>query len=86
MPETVDVAIPVEAEAAQALADARKREAVGRIVSRLLRPQPGQDPLLDAMRRLSADAAAKGLTPEILERELFAGLRPRSSIHFHIAL
>jgi hypothetical protein len=26
--------------------------------------------LLDAMRRLSADAAAKGLTPEILEREL----------------
>ena len=70
MPETVDVAIPVEVEAAQALADARKREAVGRIISRLLRPRPGQDPLLDAMRRLSADAAAKGLTPEILEREL----------------
>ena len=70
MPETVDVAIPVEAEAAKALADARKREAVGRIISRLLRPQPGQDPLLDAMRRLSANAAAKGLTPEILEREL----------------
>ena len=71
MPQTVDVAIPVEAEVAQALADARKREAVGRIVSRLLRPQLGQDPLLDAMRRLSTDAAAKGrLTPEILEREL----------------
>ncbi|HTW73120.1 MAG TPA: hypothetical protein VME47_24800 [Acetobacteraceae bacterium] len=70
MPETVDVAIPVEAEAARALADARKREAVGRIVSRLLRPQPGHDPLLDAMRRLSTDAAAKGLTPAILEREL----------------
>jgi hypothetical protein len=70
MPEIVDVAIPVEAEAAQVLADARKREAVGRIISRLLRPQPGQDPLLDAMRRLSADASAKGLTPEILEREL----------------
>jgi hypothetical protein len=70
MPEIVDVAIPVEAEAAQVLADARKREAVGRIISRLLRPQPGQDPLLDAMRRLSADASAKGLTPGILEREL----------------
>ncbi len=70
MPQTVDVAIPVEAEVAQALADARKREAVGRIVSRLLRPQLGQAPLLDAMRRLSTDAAAKGLTPEILEREL----------------
>ena len=47
MPETVDVTIPV-AEAAQAPADARKREAVGRIISRLLRLQPGQDPLLDA--------------------------------------
>jgi len=70
MPEIVDVAIPVEAEAAQALGDARKREAIGRIVSRLLRPQAGEDPLLDAMRRLSADATAKGLTPEILEREL----------------
>jgi len=72
MPDTVDVAIPVEADAAAALTDRRKREAVGRIVSRILRPRPGQDPLLDAMDRLGADAKAKGLTPAILRSELKA--------------
>lgn len=72
MPGTVEVAIPVEAEAAAALTDARQREAIGRIVSRILRPQPGQDPLLDAMQRLGADARAKGLTPQILADELAA--------------
>jgi hypothetical protein len=34
----VEVVIPVEADAAAALTDARKREAVGRIISRILRP------------------------------------------------
>ncbi len=72
MPNTIDVTIPVEPEAAAALQDARKREAIGRIVSRILLPQPGHYPLLDAMQRLSADARAKGLTPEILEAELAA--------------
>jgi hypothetical protein len=38
MTRTVEVAIPVEAEAAAALTDMRRREAVGRIVSRILRP------------------------------------------------
>ena len=68
----VEVVIPVEAEAAAALTDTRKREAVGRIVSRILRPLPDHDPLLDAMERLSTDATAKGLTPETLEAELAA--------------
>jgi hypothetical protein len=72
MDRTVDVPIPVEAEAAAALADSRKRQAIGRIVSRLLQPQPGDDPLLEAMRRLNADAAAKGLTQEMLDAELAA--------------
>jgi hypothetical protein len=72
MAGTVEVVIPVEAEAAAAPADTRKREAVGRIVSRILRPQPDYDPLLEAMERLSADAKAKGLTPEGLEAELAA--------------
>ena len=35
MDKTVDVTIPVEPEAAAALADARNREAVGRLVSRV---------------------------------------------------
>ena len=78
MPNTVDVTIPVEPEAAAALGDARKREAIGRIVSRILRPHPGQDPLLDAMQRLSTDAKAKGLTPESLEAELAARKAERS--------
>ena len=72
MAAIVDVVIPVEAEAAAALTDTRKREAVGRIVSRILRPQPDHDPLVEAMERLSADAKAKGLTAEVLDAELAA--------------
>jgi hypothetical protein len=72
MAGTVDIVIPIEAEAGVALTDAGKREAVGRIVSRILRPQPGHDPLLEAMERLRVDAKAKGLTAEVLEAELAA--------------
>ena len=72
MDGTVDVVIPVEAEAAAAFTDVLKREAVGRIVSRILRPQSGHDLLLDAMERLSADVKARGLTSEIVEAELKA--------------
>lgn len=72
MTGTVKVVIPVEADAASALTDPRKREAIGRIVSRILRPQPDHDPLLETMERLSADAKAKGWTPELLEAELAA--------------
>jgi hypothetical protein len=68
----VDVVIPVEAEAAAALEDSRKCEAVGRIVSRILRPRPDHDPLVEAMERLSVDAKAKGLTAETLNVELAA--------------
>ncbi len=38
MDDTVEVSIPVDAEAAAALADARTRETVGRVISRMLRP------------------------------------------------
>ena len=41
MDKTVDVTMPVEAEVAEALADARNRDAVGRRVSRVLRPHSG---------------------------------------------
>ena len=73
MGDTVDVTIPIEAEAAAALErDADRRAAVGRLVSLVLRPRPDGDPLLDAMDRLSAEAKARGLTPEILDEELAA--------------
>jgi len=78
MASFVDVVIPVEAEAAAALGDLRKREAVGRIVSRILRPQPDHDPLIEAMERLSVDAKAKGLTAETLDIELAAHKTERS--------
>jgi hypothetical protein len=77
MPDTVEIAIPVEVEAAAALADERKRAAVGRIVSRIMRPTADHDPLLQAMEQLSADAAAKGLTVEGLADELAAHKRER---------
>jgi hypothetical protein len=67
----VDVVISVEAETAAALSDTRKREAVGRIVSRILRPHPDHDLLVDAMGRLG-DAHAKGLTDEAINAELAA--------------
>jgi hypothetical protein len=44
MDKTVDVTIPVEPEAAAALANARNREAVGRLVSRVLRPARRSEP------------------------------------------
>jgi hypothetical protein len=78
MPDTVDVAIPVDPEAAVALADERKRAAVGRIVSRIVRPNPDHDPLLQTMERLSADATEKGFTPDLLAAELAAHKRERA--------
>ena len=41
MPDTVPVTIEVDAAAAAALADARTRAAMGRLVSRVLHPRPG---------------------------------------------
>lgn len=71
--ETVDVTIPVEADVAAALrADPERRAAVGRLVSMVVRPTGETDPLLEAMHELSADARARGLTPELLEEELAA--------------
>ena len=72
MSTTVNVTIPIEAAAAAELGDPRKREAVGRIVSRILRREADDDLLLEVMERLGADARAKGLTAEILETELAA--------------
>jgi hypothetical protein len=72
MDELVEISIPVEAEAAKALGDARKREAIGRVISRMLKPSQDENPLLDAMERLSADAERRGLTQQILDDELAA--------------
>jgi len=68
----VEVSIPVDAEAAAALQDPLKRQALGRLISRWFQPENAKDRLLDAMDRLAVDAEAKGLTEEILNEELAA--------------
>ena len=72
MDRTVDVTIPVEPEAATALADARNREAVGRLVSRVLRPRSGPSPLAEAITEMKAAARAAGLTDADIDAELAA--------------
>jgi hypothetical protein len=79
MNEVVTIEIEVAQETAQALRDPRRRQAVGRLVDRFVRAAPGEDPLLDAMARLGADAKAKGLTAEILDAELAAQKGERTS-------
>jgi hypothetical protein len=71
MDRTVDVTIQVEPEAA-ALADARNREAAGRLVSRVLRPRSGPSPLAEAIADLKAEARAAGLTDTEIDAELAA--------------
>jgi putative PIN family toxin of toxin-antitoxin system len=61
MDRTVDVTIPVEPEAAAALADARSRAAVGRLVSRVLRPRSGPSPPRPGDRRDEGRGAGGGL-------------------------
>jgi hypothetical protein len=72
MEDTVDVIIPVEPEAAAALADARNREAVGRLVSRVLRPRSGPSPLALAIAEMKAAARAAGMTDTDIDAELAA--------------
>jgi len=72
MDKTVDVTIPVEPEAAAALADARNREAVGRLVSRVLRPRAGPSPLGQAIAELKAEARAADLSDADIDAELAA--------------
>jgi hypothetical protein len=69
---SVDVTIPVEPEVAAALGDARNREAVGRLVSRVLRPRAGPSALAQAIAELKAEARVAGLTDADIDAELAA--------------
>lgn len=72
MDKTVDVTIPVEPEAAAALNDARNREAVGRLVSRVLRRGAGPSPLAEALAEMKGAARAAGLSDADIDAELAA--------------
>jgi hypothetical protein len=65
----VDVTIPVEPEATAVLADPRNREAMGRLVCRVLRPRTGPSPLAQAIADLKAEARATGLTDTDIDAE-----------------
>lgn len=70
MPDTVDITIPVEPDAAAVLADARTRAAMGRLVSRVLRPRSGPSELAQAIADAKAEARAAGLTDADIDAEL----------------
>jgi len=72
MDANVEVSIPVDAAAAAMLGSARNREAVGRLVSRVLKPLGGPSPLAQAIADMKADARAAGLTDEDIDAELEA--------------
>lgn len=65
------IEIPVDEATAAALTDARRREAVGRLVDRLVRPG-ADDPLIALFERIAADARQAGLTEAEIETELAA--------------
>ena len=72
MDRTVDVTIPVEPEATAAPADARNLEAIGRLVSRVLRPHSGPSPLARAIAERKAEARKAGLSDADIDAELAA--------------
>jgi hypothetical protein len=74
MDGTVDVTIPVDPRAAGELRDTKTRDAIGRLVSRVLQRQRQETVarLFAAIDRLGAEAEARGLTDSILEEELAA--------------
>jgi hypothetical protein len=70
MGNTVDVTIPVEPEAAAALADTRNREAVGRLISRVFSSRTGPSPLAEAIAALKVEVRRAGLTDAEINAEL----------------
>ncbi|MGA3402034.1 MAG: hypothetical protein ABSC95_22700 [Acetobacteraceae bacterium] len=72
MNEVVKVEIPVEPETARALSDARRLRAVGRLVDRMVRPVPGDDPLAEVLDETRRAAREAGLTDADIDSELAA--------------
>jgi hypothetical protein len=65
------IELPVTAETAAALADPRQREALGRLIDRLVRPG-ADDPLIALFERTAAEARQAGLTQAALADEMLA--------------
>ncbi len=72
MSDTVEVSIPVDAEAAQALKSPARRAAAGRYLSGLLKSGRVRDLLEEAVAELKGEARANGLTDADVDAELAA--------------
>jgi hypothetical protein len=72
MNEVSRIEIPVDQATAAALADVRRREAIGRLVERMVRPAGGDDPLASVLEATAAAAQDGGLSDEEIEAELAA--------------
>ena len=72
MEETVDVMIPVDAEAARALDSPARREAVGRYLSGLLKGGRIRDILAEAIADTKREARAHDLSDGDIDAEIEA--------------
>lgn len=70
MGNTVEVTIPVDVEAAQALKNPARREAAGRYLSGLLKGGRARDILEEAIAEAKREARTRGLTDEDIDAEL----------------
>ena len=70
MNDAVIIEIPVSPEAAAALADADRRSALGRYISRMLQGAKARDLLAEAIAEAKAEARAAGLTDADIDAEL----------------
>lgn len=71
MNQVSKIEVPVEEATAAALSDARRLEAVGRLIDRLVRPG-ADDPLIALFERTAAEAQEAGLTEDEINAELAA--------------
>ena len=62
MNEVVTIEIEVAPETAEALRDPRRRQAVGRLVDRMVRPAKGSDPLARVLMETRRAARKAGLS------------------------
>lgn len=72
MSNTVEVTIPVDLEAAQALESPARRDAAGRFLSGLLKEGRARGLVEEAIRQAKGEARAGGLTDESIDDELNA--------------
>jgi hypothetical protein len=72
MDTTVDVTLPVDAEAAKALDSPARRAAAGRYLSGLLKGRRVPSALAEAIADAKREARASGLTDEDIDAELEA--------------